>query len=71
MPAVPDASTLLVTITGRDRPGVTSTLFTALANHPLDVLDVERAAAELTLGGSEPLSSELTPRFAAAQAFLN
>ncbi|MGH9250079.1 MAG: ACT domain-containing protein, partial [Acidimicrobiales bacterium] len=27
MPAVPDASTLLVTITGRDRPGVTSKLF--------------------------------------------
>ena len=42
MPAVPDAPTLLVTITGRDRPGVTSTLFTALANHPLDVLDVEQ-----------------------------
>jgi phosphoserine phosphatase len=42
MPAVPDASTLLVTITGRDRPGVTSTLFTALANHALDVLDVEQ-----------------------------
>ena len=42
MPAVPSTSTLLVTITGRDRPGVTSTLFTALANHPLDVLDVEQ-----------------------------
>ncbi|HMG29325.1 MAG TPA: phosphoserine phosphatase SerB [Jiangellaceae bacterium] len=42
MPAVPDASTLLVTITGRDRPGVTSKLFTALGAHPLDVLDVEQ-----------------------------
>jgi phosphoserine phosphatase len=42
MPAVSSASTLLVTITGRDRPGVTSMLFTALANHPIDVLDVEQ-----------------------------
>jgi phosphoserine phosphatase len=42
MPAAPNASTVLVTITGRDRPGVTSMLFTVLANHPLDVLDVEQ-----------------------------
>jgi phosphoserine phosphatase len=42
VPAVPSASTLLVTVTGRDRPGVTSRLFAALASHPLDVLDVEQ-----------------------------
>ena len=31
------ATTLLVTLTGRDRPGVTSRLFGALAAHPLSV----------------------------------
>jgi phosphoserine phosphatase len=33
--------TLLVTVTGRDRPGVTSRLFSVLAAHELSVLDVE------------------------------
>jgi phosphoserine phosphatase len=37
-----DARTLLVTVTGRDRPGVTSKLFGALSSHPIDVLDVEQ-----------------------------
>jgi phosphoserine phosphatase len=34
--------TVLVTLTGRDRPGVTSRLFTALSAHELTVLDVEQ-----------------------------
>ena len=34
--------TLLVTLTGRDRPGVTSRLFTELAKVPLVVLDTEQ-----------------------------
>ncbi len=34
--------TLLVTLTGRDRPGVTSRLFSELAAHDLTVLDVEQ-----------------------------
>jgi phosphoserine phosphatase len=34
--------TLLVTLTGRDRPGVTSRLFGALSVHDLSVLDVEQ-----------------------------
>jgi phosphoserine phosphatase len=34
--------TLLVTLTGRDRPGVTSRLFTELARFPLVVLDIEQ-----------------------------
>ena len=34
--------TLLVTLTGRDRPGVTSRLFSALAPHELSVVDVEQ-----------------------------
>jgi phosphoserine phosphatase len=36
------AATLLVTVTGRDRPGVTSALFTALGTAPVEVLDVEQ-----------------------------
>jgi phosphoserine phosphatase len=46
MPITPprrtDARTLLVTVTGHDRPGVTSRLFTALSSYPIDVLDVEQ-----------------------------
>jgi phosphoserine phosphatase len=34
--------TLLVTLTGRDRPGVTSRLFTTLARFPITVADVEQ-----------------------------
>jgi phosphoserine phosphatase len=39
---MPAARTLLVTLTGRDRPGVTSALFQALASHDVTVLDVEQ-----------------------------
>ena len=35
-------ATLLITLTGRDRPGVTSRLFSVLAAHPLTVTDVEQ-----------------------------
>src|SRR5581483_8336432 len=34
--------TLLITLTGRDRPGVTSRLFGLLAGYPLTVLDIEQ-----------------------------
>jgi phosphoserine phosphatase len=34
--------TVLVTISGRDRPGVTAALFTSLAAHDVDVVDVEQ-----------------------------
>ncbi|MET0739991.1 MAG: phosphoserine phosphatase SerB [Candidatus Nanopelagicales bacterium] len=46
------AATLLVTLTGRDRPGVTSTLFTALSTQPVTVLDVEQVVirGRLVLG---------------------
>ncbi|WP_432495269.1 phosphoserine phosphatase SerB [Kineococcus gypseus] len=37
-----DAPALLVTVTGTDRPGVTSALFTALAGTDAEVLDVEQ-----------------------------
>jgi len=53
--------TLLVTLTGRDRPGVTSRLFTVLSAHEMTVLDVEQVVirGRLVLGvlvacGSSP-----------------
>jgi phosphoserine phosphatase len=44
--------TVLVTLTGRDRPGVTSRLFSALSAHDLTVLDVEQVVirGHLVLG---------------------
>jgi phosphoserine phosphatase len=44
--------TLLVTLTGRDRPGVTSRLFSVLAAHQLSVIDVEQVVirGRLVLG---------------------
>jgi phosphoserine phosphatase len=44
--------TLLVTVTGRDRPGVTSRLFSVLAAHELSVLDMEQVVirGRLVLG---------------------
>jgi phosphoserine phosphatase len=44
LPAVPDAApkTLLITLTGRDRPGVTSLVFETLARFSVDVLDIEQ-----------------------------
>jgi phosphoserine phosphatase len=44
--------TLLITLTGRDRPGVTATLTAALAVHDLEILDAEQVVirGRLTLG---------------------
>jgi phosphoserine phosphatase len=43
---------LLITLTGPDRPGVTSRLFAALAGYPLSVLDIEQVVirGKLVLG---------------------
>jgi phosphoserine phosphatase len=45
-------TTLLITLTGRDRPGVTSRLFAILAVYPLTVLDIEQVVirGRLVLG---------------------
>jgi phosphoserine phosphatase len=45
-------TTLLITLTGRDRPGVTSRLFTILARYPLTVADIEQVVirGRLVLG---------------------
>ena len=44
--------TLLVRLTGHDRPGVTAELFSMLADHPVEVLDVEQVVikGQLVLG---------------------
>ncbi len=43
---------MLITLTGRDRPGVTSRLFAILAKHPLTVTDIEQVVirGRLVLG---------------------
>ncbi|MGH3158153.1 MAG: ACT domain-containing protein, partial [Streptosporangiaceae bacterium] len=45
-------TTLLITLTGRDRPGVTARLFAVLARHQLDVIDTEQVVirGRLVLG---------------------
>nr|WP_037050035.1 phosphoserine phosphatase SerB [Pseudonocardia halophobica] len=45
-------STVLVTVTGPDRPGVSSVLFTVLTRHAVELLDVEQVVirGRLTLG---------------------
>ncbi|BBY43410.1 phosphoserine phosphatase SerB [Mycolicibacterium celeriflavum] len=45
-------SSLLITVTGRDRPGVTSALFEVLSRHQVELLNVEQVVirGRLTLG---------------------
>ena len=38
--------TLLVTVTGRDKPGVVSVIFAALTRHGVDILDVEQVVIQ-------------------------
>ncbi|MDN4518168.1 phosphoserine phosphatase SerB [Mycolicibacterium austroafricanum] len=47
-----DRSSLLITVTGRDQPGVTSALFEVLSRHRVDLLNVEQVVirGRLTLG---------------------
>lgn len=47
-----NATSVLLTVTGRDRPGVTGALFAALAGHDVEILDVEQVVirGRLTLG---------------------
>jgi len=51
-PGGADRRTLLVTVTGRDRPGVTAAVFGALADDPVEVLDLEQVVVRgrLVLG---------------------
>jgi phosphoserine phosphatase len=68
-----DASALLITVTGHDRPGITATLCQVLADHDARILDMEQVAIRerLTLGilvspGDEPHATESALRTAAA-----
>ncbi|GGM41188.1 phosphoserine phosphatase SerB [Longimycelium tulufanense] len=49
---VPHATTVLMTVTGPDKPGVTSVLFAALTRHGVEILDVEQVVirGRLVLG---------------------
>lgn len=60
---------LLITLTGRDRPGVTSRLFSALAAHPLTVLDVEQVVirGRLVLGVLVGLAGDAADPAAASE----
>ena len=51
-PAMDELPTLLVTFTGRDRPGVTTAVFGALSGFPVEVLDIEQVVlrGRLVLG---------------------
>jgi len=61
--AAAEPQTLLVTLTGPDRPGVTRTLFSSLAAFDLAVLDVEQVVIRGTLvlgvllGGPDPAAA--------------
>ncbi|HEY5246965.1 MAG TPA: ACT domain-containing protein, partial [Dermatophilaceae bacterium] len=55
---VPAIQTLLVTISGDDRPGVTSTLFNAIAEVGAEVLDLE----QVVVGGHLTLALLLSAR---------
>jgi len=54
-------TSLLITLTGRDRPGVTSRLFGVLARHPLSVLDVEQVVIRGRLVLGVLLGSDTAP----------
>ena len=38
----PKPETLLITLTGKDRPGVTSSVFSTLAHAGVEVVDIEQ-----------------------------
>jgi len=54
-------TSLLITLTGRDRPGVTSRLFAVLARHQLSVLDVEQVVIRGRLVLGVLLGCDATP----------
>jgi len=56
-------TTLLITLTGRDRPGVTSRLFTELGRFPLTVIDIEQVVlrGRLVLGVLSSWGGDATP----------
>ncbi len=68
MGAVDEHRTLLVTLSGRDRPGVTHQLFAELADHDVVVLDVEQIVVRGRLVLAVLIGGELPEQLAEAQA---
>ncbi len=71
-----ETPTLLVTLTGRDRPGVTARMFAACADAPVEVLDIEQVVVRgrLVLGILLTAPRDLAPlrdRLARAAADLD
>ncbi|WP_122817643.1 phosphoserine phosphatase SerB [Nocardioides pantholopis] len=65
----PRPDTLLITLTGKDRPGVTSAIFDTLSHSGVDVLDVEQIVlrGRLVLGVLVTSPSDLRPLEAAVE----
>lgn len=54
-------NTVLITVTGRDKPGVTSVLFAALTRHGVDIVDVEQVVIRNRLVLGVLVSTENDP----------
>ncbi|SFS51806.1 phosphoserine phosphatase SerB [Saccharopolyspora flava] len=55
------ATTVLITVTGKDKPGVTSVLFAALTRHGVDIVDVEQVVIRGRLVLGVLVSTEVDP----------
>ncbi|MEB3365867.1 phosphoserine phosphatase SerB [Saccharopolyspora mangrovi] len=55
------ATTVLITVTGKDKPGVTSVLFAALTRHGVDIVDVEQVVIRGRLVLGALVSTEIDP----------
>jgi phosphoserine phosphatase len=59
--STPQPTTVLITVTGKDKPGVTSVLFAALTAHGVDILDVEQVVIRGRLVLGVVVSTEQDP----------
>jgi phosphoserine phosphatase len=64
-------TTLLITLTGRDKPGVTSRLFSVLARFPLSVADIEQVTIKGRLVLGVLLSCDAPPDLTAIYQAVN
>ena len=55
------ATTVLITVTGKDKPGVTSVLFAALTRYGVDIVDVEQVVIRGRLVLGVLVSTEIDP----------
>ncbi len=59
--ARPIRTTVLISVTGEDRPGVTGVLFTALAAHRVEVLDVDQVVVRGVLALGVTVATDADP----------